>query len=238
MNKFFISLLSISVILLSSCSNGQTQSGKTTLSATDFSSKIKELSGASIIDVRSPEEYAGGHIPGAKNINWNGNDFINDISKLDKNKPVFIYCLSGGRSSSAASHMLADGFKEIYELQGGMMKWRSANLPETKDIFTTSSGMSKEQYEALKKTDKVLLIDFYADWCAPCKKMKPYLDEIESTMKDKVTVVRINADDNQNLTLQLGIEALPTLQIFKNSKMIWSNVGYVTKEELLKQVQQ
>ncbi len=62
------------------------------------------------------------------------------------------------------------------------------------------------------------IIDFYADWCKPCKMMKPYLDEISEEMKDKVVVYRINADDNPELCKDLAVEALPTIFIYKAQK--------------------
>ena len=65
--------------------------------------------------------------------------------------------------------MRADGFKEVYELQGGIMKWRGANLPETTSTVVLAMGMSKQHYDSLLVSDKLVLIDFYADWCAPCK---------------------------------------------------------------------
>lgn len=87
-------------ILFNSCSNGQTQGAKTNLSATEFADKIKELPTATIIDVRTPDEFSKGHLANANNYDWNGNEFDKQIAPLDKSKPVFIYCLSGGRSSS------------------------------------------------------------------------------------------------------------------------------------------
>lgn len=220
--------------LLNSCTNGQTSS--TNLSAIEFSEKLKSNPTAPIVDVRTPEEFAKGHLVNAKNIDWNGNDFEDQISKLDKTKPVFVYCLSGGRSSSAASKMRADGFKEVYELNGGIMKWRGSNLPETTDMESTTAGMSKHQYEELLNSDKLVLIDFYADWCAPCKKMKPYLEEISKEMVDKVIVIRINADDNQALCKELKIDALPVLLLYKNKTEIWKNLGFIEKADVVKQL--
>lgn len=220
--------------LFNSCTNGQTSGNN--LSAIEFSEKTKTLPTAPIIDVRTPDEFAKGHLVNAKNIDWNGNDFDAQISKLDKTKPVFVYCLSGGRSSSAASKMRADGFKEVYELNGGIMKWRGSNLPETTDIESVSAGMSKQQYEALLNSDKLVLIDFYADWCAPCKKMKPYLEEISKEMADKVVVIRINADDNQALCKELNIDALPVLLLYKNNTEIWKNIGFIEKAGVVKQL--
>jgi thioredoxin len=97
--------------------------------------------------------------------------------------------------------------------------------------------MSKQQFDALLSSDKLVLIDFYADWCAPCKKMKPYLDEISRDMADKVVVIRINADDNQALCKELKIDALPVLQLYKNKTLSWTNAGFIEKAEVVKQLQ-
>lgn len=237
MNKPLFLLLTATALVLSSCTHSHQPLSGTSLSATQFADKIKALPSAPVVDVRTPEEFAKGHLQNAKNIDWNGDDFKNQISKLDPSKPVFVYCLSGGRSGEAASQMRADGFKEVYELNGGIMKWRGANLPETPNATTTSTGMSKEQFDALTHSDKLVLIDFYADWCGPCKKMKPYLEEISKDLADKVVVIRINADDNQQLCKALNIDALPVLQLYKNSTLTWTNTGFIDKEGVLKQLQ-
>lgn len=237
MSKYFISLFLSSALLFISCNSGQSQSAKTNLSATEFAEKIKELPSAPLVDVRTPEEFSKGHLQNAKNINWNDSNFQSEISALDKSKPVLVYCLSGGRSASAAAKMRADGFQEVYELQGGIMAWRASNLPETTVTAGNQTGMSMQQFASLTNSDKMVLVDFYADWCAPCKKMKPYLDEISSTMSDKVTVLRINADDNPQLCKELKVDGLPVLQLYKAGKMTWNNLGFISKEEVLKVLQ-
>ena len=235
MRKLF--LIIFAAILFNSCSNGQTQGTKTNLSATEFSDKIKELPTATIIDVRTPDEFSKGHLVNANNYDWNGNKFDEQISSLDKSKPIFVYCLSGGRSSSAASEMRSQGFVTVYELDGGIMKWRSANLPETTNNTVVSNGMTKQQFDALLNSDKLVLVDFYADWCAPCRKMKPYLDEIAKDMADKVVVIRVDADENQALCNEMQIDALPVLQLYKSKTLFWSNKGYIEKSEVVKQLQ-
>ena len=97
--------------------------------------------------------------------------------------------------------------------------------------------MSKQQFDALLYSDKLVLIDFYADWCAPCKKMKPYLDEISKDMQDRVVVIRNNADKNQQFCKELRIDALPVLQLYKNKAMTWTNTGYISKDDVLKHLQ-
>jgi len=229
---FSITLL---VVLLYSCTNAQSNSTTNSeLSATVFADKIKELPTAVVVDVRTPEEFSKGHLVNAKNYDWRGEDFEKQIESLDKSKPVFVYCLGGGRSAAAAKQMRSEGFKTVYELQGGIMKWRGASLPETTDNIITSKGMNQQQFEALLTWDKLVLIDFYAEWCGPCQKMKPFLEEISKEMAATVSVIRINADDNQDLCKKLKIDALPVLKLYKSKSLIWSNTGYINKEEVVK----
>lgn len=238
MKKYIIIALSAFTIILNSCSTGQSQNSKTNLTAVEFAEKIKNLPNAPIIDVRTPDEFSGGHLQNAQNIDISGSDFQQQIETLDKSRPVFVYCLSGGRSASAANAMREAGFKEVYELDGGIMKWRGANLPETTSLATTkTTGMSKADYEKIFDTDKVVLVDFYADWCGPCKQMKPDIDAISNEMAEKVTVVRINADDNIELCKELKIDALPTLKVYKKKTLTWTNVGYIDKAGIVEQIQ-
>jgi thioredoxin 1 len=234
MTKYISIILTTVTLIFNSCTNGQPSPSNSSMSAIEFSKKITELPGAPIIDVRTPGEFSQGHIKNAVNYNISTNEFESQIASLDKSKPVLVYCLSGSRSTYAVSYMKSNGFKEVYELNGGMMKWRAANLPETTDRTTASLGINKQQFDNLLVTDKLVLIDYYADWCAPCKKMKPYLDEISRDMADKVVVVRINADESLALCKELKIDAKPVLQIYKNKKLIWANTGFIEKEEVIK----
>lgn len=227
-----LTMLTAVVLLTSACSNAQT--GDTKLDANIFADKIKQTPASIVIDVRTPEEFAKGHLLNAKNFNWNGNDFQKQVAQVDKAAPVFVYCLSGGRSAAAATKMREEGFTNVYELKGGIMKWRAANLPETTGDTPALPGMSRQDFDKLLATDKLVLIDFYADWCAPCKLIKPYLEEISAEMKDKVQVIRINADDNQPLLRELKIDELPVLQVYKNKAISWTNTGFVDKAEVVK----
>jgi len=239
MKKQFSSLLTLLIFFLSSCSVGQSQKANMQLNVNEFSEKIKALPTALILDVRTADEFSKGHLENAINIDWYSAEFKNRISVFDKTKPVMVYCLSGGRSAEAANVLRNEGFKEVYEMNGGIMKWRAANLPLTTQAANkpTQEELTQEQFAAITGSYTMVLVDFYADWCAPCKQMKPYLDEINETMKDKVKVVRINADDNQQLCKDLKIDALPVLHLYKNNKLVWSNVGFIGKEDVLKKLQ-
>ena len=81
-----------------------------------------------IIDVRTPGEFQSGYIEGAVNINYFDSNFIEKINALDKSKPVYLYCKSGNRSSSASAQLAKLGFVEVVDLQGGIMNWHRENL--------------------------------------------------------------------------------------------------------------
>ncbi|MFD1293296.1 rhodanese-like domain-containing protein [Lutibacter holmesii] len=88
--------------------------------------------GQVIIDVRTPEEFANGHIEGAININLFDKNFESKLLKLDKSKPVFIYCRSGRRTATASKKASKLGFENVNDLQGGLQKWVKNNYKITK----------------------------------------------------------------------------------------------------------
>lgn len=232
----FIVLCILFLVGLGSCTTGQKQTN-TLLSPKAFSEKLNATPTATVLDVRTPGEYAKGHLANAVNFDWNGKDFGGQIGQLDKSKPVFVYCLGGGRSASAAQKMRAEGFSEVYELDGGILKWRSAGLPETTAENNMAGGMTVARFEELTGSDKLVLVDFYADWCGPCKKMKPTLEEIEREMSGNLVVLRINVDENPELSNSMHIDAIPELRLYRNKSMIWSKKGLTPKEELLTHIQ-
>ena len=81
--------------------------------------------GYTIIDVRTPEEYAEGHIQGALNINVKSESFVTEIENLSKSDTLLVYCRSGRRSLYAAQVMVSFGFQKIYDLEGGFLNWES-----------------------------------------------------------------------------------------------------------------
>lgn len=232
----FIILCILFLVGQASCTTGQKQTN-TLLSPIAFSEKINMTPDAAVLDVRTPGEYAKGHLALAVNYDWNGKDFGRKIESIDKSKPVFVYCLGGGRSASAAQKMRAEGFREVYELDGGMLMWRSAGLPETTVDNNTAGGMSVARFEELTGSDKLVLVDFYAEWCGPCKKMKPTLEEIEREMTGNVVLLRINVDEHPELSNQLQIDSIPEFRLYKNKILVWTHKGMVSKEELVTHIQ-
>lgn len=224
--------IAIVVFTLTSC-NGQPSKKVETLDAISFSKKIEATPNPQILDVRTPEEFAAEHIERAQNVNWLSNDFVTNASKFDKSKPVFVYCKIGGRSHQAAEKLAQLEFTQIIELEGGFLKWDAAGLskPSAKRV-----GISKEQYATLLNSDKKVLIDFYAEWCAPCKKMTPYLLKMEKELGDKLVIIRLDADKNKSLLSEMKISELPTLLLYENKQLKWQHSGYISESDLKKQL--
>ena len=78
-----------------------------------------------------------------------------------------------------------------------------------------------------------VLIDFWAEWCGPCKEISPILEEISDEMKDKIKIVKINIDENPNLPSQYNVQSIPTLIILKKGELIATKIGSSVKSELL-----
>ena len=156
------------LIAITGCGKAQSNKSESSLPAKEFSKKLDQTKDAQLVDVRTPGEFRNGHLKSAMNIDWNADDFTEKAKALDKDKPVFVYCMSGPRSTAAAAKLQEIGFKNVYEMQGGMMKWRNAELPEIK--ASTATGISLAQYKEMLKSNTPVLVDFYAEWCAPCKR--------------------------------------------------------------------
>lgn len=107
----------------------QGQSGVQKLAPDAYEKKISETPKGIILDVRTPNEFAQGHLPNALLIDYYNDDFKAQLARLDKTKPVFVYCASGGRSASASKIMIQAGFKEVYDLQGGFNTWVARGKP-------------------------------------------------------------------------------------------------------------
>lgn len=86
--------------------------------------------------------------------------------------------------------------------------------------------------EEVTKSDKTVLIDFWASWCGPCRMMSPVIDEIAEEMGDSIKVGKINIDEERDLAIQYDVMSIPTFIVFKNGKEVNRSVGVQDKEEI------
>lgn len=205
------------------------------LSINDFETKLRENSGiAQLVDVRTPEEFMRGHLKRSINLNFNDDNFEDIVkAKLDKNRPVFVYCFSGRRSTDAAAFLRDLGYKEVYDMAGGFAKWTSSSKPYASDNTTTQpiAAFTLENLDRVVKSNNLVLIDFYADWCGPCKKMNPILNRIADQNK-QVKLLKIDAEKSDNIASVFKVEEIPTYVIIKNGRQVWRGVGEMDEAEL------
>ena len=93
-------------------------------------------------------------------------------------------------------------------------------------------------FNELIQSDKPVLVDFFAEWCGPCKMMGPILQEVKSSLGDTVSIVKIDVDKNQELADALRIKGLPTLMIYKEGQMIWRQSGELDANTIIGLVQE
>ncbi len=211
----------------------QTAFGQIPLAVDAFNQKLTATPQGQVLDVRTPDEYAQGHLAKSQNLDVKDPIFVQKLVTLDKNKPVFVYCLSGGRSGKAAKLLVENGFKEVYDMQGGFLKWSSANMPFEKDENATAAptGMSQEDFQKLIASDKPVLIDFFAKWCAPCQQMLPTIHKLTEEYKGKAIIETIDYDQNKALAQSLQVDEIPVFLLYKNGKLLWRGIGLMPEKE-------
>jgi rhodanese-related sulfurtransferase len=118
-----------SALLLAGCSSS---TGAIDLGVTEFSAKVAEA-GVITLDVRTPGEFAEGHVEGARLIDFQSGNFENEIAALDKNATYAVYCRSGNRSGQAVKVMQDAGFTNVFNMNGGVIDWANAGFPLVKN---------------------------------------------------------------------------------------------------------
>jgi thioredoxin 1 len=89
-------------------------------------------------------------------------------------------------------------------------------------------------FEQLIAGDKPVLVDFFATWCGPCKMMHPILEELKQSIGDRATIIKINVEEAQELAVEYGVRAVPTLAIFKQGQLVWREAGVHSAQQLTK----
>jgi rhodanese-related sulfurtransferase len=226
---------SIYTVLLSFILFSCTAQTKNNLSADEFEKAIAKDS-IQILDVRTPGEYAAGHIKNTLLANWNDQkEFDRRISFVDKAKPVYVYCLAGGRSAAAAEKMRAMGFEKVYELTGGINAWKSGNKV-LEGVNATAKQMTLEEFNTAINTSKTVLVDFGAEWCPPCKTMEPVLLSLQKNNTGKFLLVKVDGGNDEAILKAYKVTALPVFIIFKDGKPVWRKDGVADEKEIAAQL--
>jgi rhodanese-related sulfurtransferase len=183
-----------------------------------------------VLDVRTAEEFKTGHLKNAFQANWNNREeFTTRIAHLDKQKPVYIYCLAGSRSADAAKWLRSNGFEHVVEMNGGINAWKQANKPVTGESNKPELGV--EEFRKQVEANTLVLVDVGAAWCPPCKKMEPVIQAFLQE-HDEVKLVMVDGGKDRTIMKRLGANVLPTLILYKDGREQWRKEGITSREEL------
>jgi rhodanese-related sulfurtransferase len=191
--------------------------------------------GIQLLDVRTAREFNTGHLENALQADFTKKDeFFARIKYLDKSKPVYVYCLSGGRSSAAAKWMHENGYKTVVEMTGGVMAWKNSGKKLT---AATGSGpqMTLSDFQQSIKADKWILVDVGAAWCPPCRVMEPVVKQFKA--EKKIKVLNVDGGRDTDVMDHMRAKTLPTFLLYKNGEEVWRKEGVATLEELKAAVQ-
>lgn len=219
-------ILSLTIAILLVACKTQSNGG---LSPADFNKQIT-AEDVKIIDVRTPEEYNEGYIKGAINIDWNAGDFETATTQFGKEQKIFLYCKSGTRSGNAFDLLKKLGYKNVYNLNGGITAWKEAQLPiETKASAQAAAKPAEGNPIDFKTAiygDKLVFVDFNAVWCGPCRRMQPFVDIIKEERSSDVLVYSIDTDKEVALAQEYQIFNLPTVILLKKGAVLYRKEGY------------
>jgi rhodanese-related sulfurtransferase len=228
LQKSDMRLVVVSVLfLLFSCNSGA-QTGKE-VSADQFEKDLQQGE-VQLLDVRTAGEYRTGHIKTALQANWNDQkEFADRTSALDKQKPIYIYCLSGPRSSAAAEWLRTNGFQQVVELKAGLSGWKRNGKQVEGMVDVKQLTLAEYQHQIAGK--EYVLVDFGAEWCPPCRKMGPIVNEFLAQHKE-ISFFKIDGGIHTDLMKQLNADGLPTFILLKKGEEVWRYKGVLTPEEL------
>ena len=91
-------------------------------------------------------------------------------------------------------------------------------------------------FDNIIKSGKPVLIDFFATWCGPCKMLAPVLKDVKDSLGERITILKIDVDRNQELSSKYQVRGVPTMILFQNGKQLWRQSGVLTKDEIIKTI--
>jgi thioredoxin 1 len=94
------------------------------------------------------------------------------------------------------------------------------------------------KFNTVINQDGLVLVDFYADWCGPCKMLAPVLKEVKAVLKDNVKIIKINIDEHQDLAAEFMVRGVPTMLLFQKGKLLWRQSGVLSRNELVKIIEE
>jgi len=227
-------LLIFTLIFSISCSNKNTL----VFEKIDILSLDKILNDTDIIilDVRTSEEINAGYIPNSTFIDYYDKNFENKINLIDTSKKIYTLCKSGGRSIKASEILSKNGFRNVYNLEGGFMRWKANKMPYDINLVnndsSNSDSISEKSLDSLIKNNTNTLIYISTKWCSPCKKMEPIIDKLVDN-NSSLKVIKIDLDANNYAQERFDVKSLPAFVLYENNSVVWRKNGIIAYDDLI-----
>ena len=188
-----------------------------------FAAKIDRQIKPQIIDARSADEFALNHIKGAINFNLQTEGYETMVLSLLNNEPVFIYSIGTGRSGQLAKDLRDKGFKEVFELKGGIANWIGGGKP----YYTSAKkSVTLQDYKTILANNPLVLVDIGSRYCGACKKVKPILDSLRSENRNTIKIIEIDLEESPQLISELKtVDAFPYLILYKKAEVVLKRSG-------------
>jgi thioredoxin 1 len=103
-------------------------------------------------------------------------------------------------------------------------------------FLTIKTLKMSNSFENIIQSEKPVLIDFFATWCGPCKMLAPVLKEVKDSLGERITILKVDVDRNQDLSSKYQVRGVPTMILFQNGKQLWRQSGVLTKDEIIKTI--
>ncbi|MEA2043542.1 MAG: thioredoxin domain-containing protein [Bacteroidota bacterium] len=203
--------------------------------AEEFRGIINDRPGI-LLDVRTKSEFEAEHIKNADQLNYYAFDFKRNLLLLPKDENIYLYCNTGYRSQKAGEFLVSRGYTNVINMQHGIMEW---NLNEFKVVKGERSELLKKDklsiknFNKLTQSETLILFDFYAPWCAPCRQMMPMIDSLKTEYHGKILIVKVNADASKKLIKNLELIGVPYQALYQNGNLLHAKSGKATREEIV-----
>jgi len=242
-----------------------------TIAPHDLQTAIASGIAVDLIDVRTPEEFAGAHVLVARNVPLGGLDARALLAQHNaaSTQPIYTICAAGTRSATAAEALIAAGAPLVLSVAGGMQAWIATGLPVVggkrvrrpskstllaigavaalwvaiaafwgqsdkpavhSNLHAPLVDFSRDVVEASKT--KPVLVDFFATWCEPCTMLAPELESVADERRDRVTLLRIDIERQEDVAVAQKIEPIPDVRLWKGGHEVAHFIGFKPRAEV------
>jgi thioredoxin len=184
-----------------------------------------------LLDCRSIQAYDSGHLPGAIHIDPTQSSSASVLNTLYKEMPVYYYG-TATNCEALKKELSAKGFSNLSEISGGYAQWQAAQFEIQTTAVTKLYPNDTIPFDKAIQGNQLVLVDFNATWCKPCRMMQPSIDKIREERSQEVIVYSIDIDQHPEYNQKFQIGNIPLVMMFKQGKQLHRSEGYLEEAVL------